>query len=127
MVVLAPSSSRNPLAEARPGEPDCMRASLPSRVLEERLRMGRGLASTLCMPSADELSDEEVVSSWSDVRRWLARKADLPLRSFLRLMNCDLVGVEVDAELASRSSSCSSSSSEELAPCLLQLELVRRR
>ncbi len=63
IVVLAPSSSRNPALEVLAGEPSCMRASRPSRVEEARLRMGRGLASTLCVPSEVEPNEEDVVSS----------------------------------------------------------------
>lgn len=63
MVVLAPSSSRKLVLDALAGDPPYMRASLPSRVLEARLRIGRGLASMLCAPSEVDASDEEEVSS----------------------------------------------------------------
>lgn len=59
MVVCAPSSSRNPV-EPPPGDPFC---TLPSRVLEDRFKIGRGLASMLCLSSAAELRLEVVVSS----------------------------------------------------------------
>lgn len=69
MVVLAPNSSRKPALELLAGEPLCKRASRPSRLLEARLRIGRGLASTLCVASEVDPKEEDAVRSWSDVRR----------------------------------------------------------
>lgn len=61
MVVLAPSSSRKPVVDGLLGDPDCILASLPSRVLEDRLRIGRGLASA-CKLSAEPTECELLAS-----------------------------------------------------------------
>lgn len=124
MVVLAPNSSRKFEAVVLDGEPPwCMRASLPSRWLEARLRMGRGLASTLCAPSEADANEEDVVSSWPEVRRWFARSADRPLPVLRVWLMCNLVGVASN----SSTSDCWSSSEDPSSASLLQLALLWRR